>query len=1080
MKLIRCHVENFGILSDIDYEFNSGLNIIFENNGFGKTTFAAFIKAMLFGFPKSGARNITENERKRYLPWQGGNYGGYLEFEYKGTNYRVKRFFGATASKDSFELFDLTNSKSSMRFKENLGEELFQLDATSFARSTFIPQLAVKDTEVTNSIRTKLSNLVDNTNDLNNYDSAVAALTNLRKEYKAYRGSGGRIGELSDKSLELESEIYNANKAVQPLLDSINKIDFLTGERDKKAKAITSLRKKYQLASSQKERRQLKEQYIGLKDAVDKYEARLDELNRKYPSGLPSSEEIGQQRANLSDICSADSRLKELNISSEDIRITEENQSVFSDSQAVEDDMNSCEALCSKLNDLTAKLSQPLSSDEELQLEKLSEQFRLGTPTDDELNSCLNNADELVTSEGQVKALDVSQKDFEQYERYEKQFSCGTPDQTALDNWNVKLAQSNILKGKLASCSLTADEQNEFELLKEKFASGAPTDQDIESRQNTAKRIIELESKENTRKTILQNNAAPAKKKSGSSYICGGIGICLLLAGIICFVLNRSVPGIILIVSGFIGVLAAFWLSTRRIIDSNNHDGTVVTVSAITDAEAEELNGLRKSMNSFLLAFYPDASDPVIKLSSLAGDLNNYNTLKKRDDDCKNKISVTENQLAEITDELTNVFKRYYPEDSFRDTFVNNLKDDLAEYRTLDGKIKEFNRLNESIADSRQKISEFLRRFGMKLSKDPRNDVRNIKESKKNFETLSKKKADIEGNNNLLSGQISSKSNEIFRTLERYNAADRSVAPSKCLKNLRERYRDYLLSSEKVSTYNDSRKREEARKTDAEGSLKRFLDRYQLEGDTYEELIKTADEDSADFRTTTKLLSESVNKRDVFTSQHPEAEKLLSENFEECDDPEVFANTEEHVQREINEIDEKLQVARRLRDSQRCITESIPGLKDRLSNTVNELSIAEKRCDLIDKTIEILGNAKDNLSHSYVGKIENRFEKYADLILKDQFDGIRIDKDLNPKIDDNGSLRDVECYSAGVSDCVMLCMRLSLVDALFETEEPFLILDDPFVNLDDMHTAGALKILNTIAAKQQVIYLTCNSSRSKP
>ena len=76
-----------------------------------------------------------------------------------------------------------------------------------------------------------------------------------------------------------------------------------------------------------------------------------------------------------------------------------------------------------------------------------------------------------------------------------------------------------------------------------------------------------------------------------------------------------------------------------------------------------------------------------------------------------------------------------------------------------------------------------------------------------------------------------------------------------------------------------------------------------------------------------------------------------------------------------------------------------------------------------------------------------------------------------------GSLRKVGCYSAGVSDCIMLCMRLSLVDALFETKSPFLILDDPFVNLDDRHTMRALRILNTISESRQVIYLTCNSSR---
>lgn len=59
----------------------------------------------------------------------------------------------------------------------------------------------------------------------------------------------------------------------------------------------------------------------------------------------------------------------------------------------------------------------------------------------------------------------------------------------------------------------------------------------------------------------------------------------------------------------------------------------------------------------------------------------------------------------------------------------------------------------------------------------------------------------------------------------------------------------------------------------------------------------------------------------------------------------------------------------------------------------------------------------------------------------------------------------------------MICMRLSLIDALFTNEEPFLIFDDPFVNMDDNHTKRALEMLHKIAENHQVVYMVCNSSR---
>lgn len=60
---------------------------------------------------------------------------------------------------------------------------------------------------------------------------------------------------------------------------------------------------------------------------------------------------------------------------------------------------------------------------------------------------------------------------------------------------------------------------------------------------------------------------------------------------------------------------------------------------------------------------------------------------------------------------------------------------------------------------------------------------------------------------------------------------------------------------------------------------------------------------------------------------------------------------------------------------------------------------------------------------------------------------------------------------------MMLCMHLALVDTLFGEETPCLILDDPFVNLDDEHTQRALSILTTLAKTHQILYLVCNSSR---
>ena len=42
MKLIECHIDNFGCLQNFDYRFRPGLNTLLAPNGFGKSTLPPF------------------------------------------------------------------------------------------------------------------------------------------------------------------------------------------------------------------------------------------------------------------------------------------------------------------------------------------------------------------------------------------------------------------------------------------------------------------------------------------------------------------------------------------------------------------------------------------------------------------------------------------------------------------------------------------------------------------------------------------------------------------------------------------------------------------------------------------------------------------------------------------------------------------------------------------------------------------------------------------------------------------------------------------------------------------------------
>ena len=63
MKLRSCHIDNFGKLSDLHLEFQDGVNLFHEPNAWGKSTLAAFLRVMFYGFDSKRESGLFDKER---------------------------------------------------------------------------------------------------------------------------------------------------------------------------------------------------------------------------------------------------------------------------------------------------------------------------------------------------------------------------------------------------------------------------------------------------------------------------------------------------------------------------------------------------------------------------------------------------------------------------------------------------------------------------------------------------------------------------------------------------------------------------------------------------------------------------------------------------------------------------------------------------------------------------------------------------------------------------------------------------------------------------------------------------------
>ena len=204
MKLISCHIENFGKLKDLTYYFEDDLNVLFAENGWGKSTFAAFLRVMFYGFDGENRRNEDGNERLRYRPWGGGVYGGSVTWSNGSKTYRMLRTFGARKKDDIFSLFDSETGLPSGDYTERTGEELFGIDKDSFCRTVFWSQ-SDHETSATTSIQAKIGDLSAQQDDLPAYDAAVKR---LRKEMDRLRPdrASGLIRKKEERLAVLESD----------------------------------------------------------------------------------------------------------------------------------------------------------------------------------------------------------------------------------------------------------------------------------------------------------------------------------------------------------------------------------------------------------------------------------------------------------------------------------------------------------------------------------------------------------------------------------------------------------------------------------------------------------------------------------------------------------------------------------------------------------------------------------------------------------------------------------------------------------------------------------------------------------
>lgn len=901
MRLVSCHIENFGKLNNFSMEFEEGCNVICYENGWGKSTLAAFIKVMLYGFEEEKSRDELKNERKRYRPWQGGVYGGRLEFEAGGEHYVISRTFGTKEKEDTFSLRKKSTNLECKDYSMAVGEDLFSLDCNSFCRTVFVSQNDC-ETGSTDSINAKLGNLAEDTEDINNYENVNQRFLDLINQMSPTRKTGS-LYKLKEEISRLEENV-RVGRDVDRTIEEI--CDMLHGKLE--------------------EQRTLREEQ-------EKLLVRQKEIS--------AYRDIQGKREKYDDIC----------------REYEERKK---------------------------------------QVQEEKSHFPGRVPDRQELEDMIAQSGGLPAAVEAVRIYDLTEDEIRRGKQLETFLAGSLPDLETIGEMEEQAGELQKLRVSLAESQLSGDENRRFLDYERRFVNGVPQVQDVDDviagwgdcveRKNVlSQKKLTYEALKGIAQT--SHNRETNEKESSKPPIAGIIlavfGVALTLAGIFAGTVGgQAVIGILVGILGLTGIAAGIVWCLLKVRSSSGRGKEELGIEGaetndslnqmgeeIREDEAfiERVTGeTRQFLENYEIG-YTRENEILDRLYDFKAEIREYITLSRRGNDAQ--IGDLQEKCKKMTESLQKFLMVYYPQERLQDdsfgALLSELKEFSVEYRSLKKKGESLLRAQKSHKELQVILHNFVESLSLTAEEDIssqllqlKSQLQNLENSKKEFEVCEKKKKSFEADENF---------EEILKVSP--------VEDMEALEDVGERLKEVGARLEQVYQYISDYNRQ--------------LDSLREEGDSIaedaENLVKLREEYSRDLR----------------------------------------------------------------------------------------------RFGLLKKTRELMEQAKISFTAKYTEPLRKGLGKYYGLLSGEAPSRLYVDANIEITIDEQGMQREPRFFSAGYRDLLGICMRMALVDAMYEAEKPFVLFDDPFANLDNTKLEGGLKFLDQIAREYQVLYFTCHESRTK-
>lgn len=271
----RIEIISFGKLKMVQVTPDKGINLLCAPNESGKSTLAAFIKFIFYGYTNTRVQNIIENDKKLYTPWDNPQSEGAVYVITDSGKYKIVRKY-IQGGKETLEVFNTKTGKY-VSMGVQPGEFFFGVDEQVFEKTAFFKQLTIP-TDKDDYLAEQLQNIAMSADEKINTGKALKRLA-AAKNMLLGRAKSGLIPKLEFERDELEqslTEALSVNKQIQELSDKI-----------KESKRLISVNK------------ELLEKLFKEKENIQKYEAflhlsRIKEMQRSAENAKRNYEQTAK------------------------------------------------------------------------------------------------------------------------------------------------------------------------------------------------------------------------------------------------------------------------------------------------------------------------------------------------------------------------------------------------------------------------------------------------------------------------------------------------------------------------------------------------------------------------------------------------------------------------------------------------------------------------------------------------------------------------------------------------------------------------------------------------------------------